>query len=314
MKEKKEQTASNLEDKLLESLAVISLKQEFSIYNKFKEIGWRVEHSPYYLDTNSGKFREVDITARKYWSKNKKGKFSFGVNFIIECKSMTNYHIVACNQLDNDLGSDLENDWIGNDATDNYPRTIKLLQKHEIKPVDIQETLKLFHKHLFPNMTIRYLDYRLDAFEIPVFCAFRETNIGTTIELENSVVWKAYQSLYSVIRSYQESSFDDIDYEIFNIENEKYLSTYESKLEELRKTLILDSNHFEIFHPILVVESKLWELKNDNLEELKYFRLLFHEMSSNSTWIDIVDFNHLDEYIENIKLYDEFFIEKQFKN
>ena len=132
--------------------------------------------------------------------------------------------------------------------------------------------------------------------------------------MENSVVWKAYQSLYSIIRSYQKKSWIDIDYELYNIENEEYLSTYEARFEELKQSLTLASNHIEILHPVLVVESKLWGLKDDDLKELKYCRLLFHEMSGFDKWIDIVNQKNLDEYLAKSRVYDEFFIENGFKN
>lgn len=233
------------------------------------------------------------------------------VNFIVECKSIENYHIVLCNEQN--LDDSLENNWIGQDGLDNYPETIKLLQKHNIKNTDIQETLKSFHRHLFPKGVIRYLDYNLDSFPIPTFCSFRETNIGTTKDLENSVVWKSYQSLYSVIRSNQANKFNYIDYELYNVENEKFLSTYESRLEELKRSLIFSANHLEIYHPVLVVESKLWNLENSNIQELKYCRLVFQEMSGFNTWIDIVDYKYLDEYFMKSKTYDNFFKSKRFR-
>lgn len=189
-----------------------------------------------------------------------------------------------------------------------------MLQKHNLKDSDIQETLKYFHKHLFPTGLIRHINYRLESFDIPIYCSFRETNIGNTKEMENSVVWKAYQSLYSIIRSYQKKSWIDIDYELYNIENEEYLSTYEARFEELKQSLTLASNHIEILHPVLVVESKLWGLKDDDLKELKYCRLLFHEMSGFDKWIDIVNQKNLDEYLAKSRVYDEFFIENGFKN
>jgi hypothetical protein len=312
MKERNNDNLEDLKKKLLNSPAINSLKQELSIYNKFTKLGWEVDHSPYYTDSTTGKFREVDISARRYWIKKGKKEFSFGVNFIVECKTINDYHVVFCNQCDGVYN--LEDDWIGEDSMNHYSETIKLLQKHNIKDSDIQETLNYFNKHLYPKGRVRYGDYRLDSFEIPTFCSFRETNIGMTKDMENSVVWKSYQSLYSVIRSYQANKFKDIDYELYNIENEKYLTTYEARLNELKEELIYSSNHFELFHPVLVVESKLWDFNEDKIEELKYGRLVFQEMSGFSTWIDIVAHKHLDEYLQKSKEYVDFFKMKRFKS
>jgi hypothetical protein len=317
VKEEEENNTINLKQKLINSSAINSLRQELNIFKKLKRLGWGVEHSPYYLDTSTGKYREIDISARKYWIRKKEEdieKFSFGINFIIECKSINNYQIVVCNEQNSESGSYLENNWIGDDGQNNYPKTIKLLQKHNIKDSDIQETLKAFHKQLFPEGIIRYFDYKLESFKIPTYCAFRETNIGTTKEMENSVVWKAYQSLYSVIRSYKANVWEDIDYELYNIENEEYLSSYKSRLIELKRSLFSTSEHFEIIHPILVLESKLWELKDNNISEIKYCRLIFQENSGFNTWIDIVDYKHLDDYFKKSKQYSEFFIKNGFVN
>ena len=103
----KDDNTDNLDDlkrKLLDSSAIKSLQQELDIYERFKNLGWQVEHSPYYIDTETEKFREVDIKARKYWAKLDSDKFSFGINFIIECKSLSNYQIVLCNEQDMELG------------------------------------------------------------------------------------------------------------------------------------------------------------------------------------------------------------------
>lgn len=314
MKDKSEQeNGDSLKRRLLNSSAIGSLNQELNIYNKFEKLGWSVSHSPYYSDSNTGKFREVDVSARKYWKIDNED-FSFGLNFIIECKSINNYQIVVCNEQKPEKGSYIENNWIGDDWSNHYSKTIKLLEKHNIKPQDIQDTVKLFHKHLFPDGLIRYIDYRLESFEIPVYCSFRETNIGTTKEMENSVVWKAFQSLFSYINSHKVDAWKDIDFDLYDIDNEELISTYEGRLEALKEALILHSNHIELIHPVLVVESKLWELKENNLEELKYCRLLFQDISGFDTWIDIVNYNSLDEYLTNSKKYDEFYTEKGFKN
>ena len=46
----KDDNTDNLDDlkrKLLDSSAIKSLQQELDIYERFKNLGWQVEHSPY---------------------------------------------------------------------------------------------------------------------------------------------------------------------------------------------------------------------------------------------------------------------------
>lgn len=310
----KQDNEETLKTKLLKSSAIESLSQELNIYEKFKKLGWNVRHSPYYLDPDTGKFREVDISARKYWNKGGDDKFSFGINFIVECKSISNYQIVVCNEQKAEKGKYIENNWIGDDRYNQYLKTVELLEKYDINNNDIKDALKTFDKHLFPDGHIRYIDYKLSSFEIPIYCSFRETNIGTTKEMENSVVWKAFQSLYSNINSQKVGVWNDIDFESYDFEMDDLASTYEYRLEALIEILNSRSNHIELIHPILVVEAKLWELKDNNLKELKFCRLLFQDVSGIDTWIDIVSFNSLDEYIAKSKKYDEFYVDNGFNN
>ena len=85
-------------EKLFNSHAVNSLNLETKVYDLFKKLKWNVEHSPYYIDYETNKFREIDITARKYWTSPKSVDLTCAVNFVVECKTLKDYHIVVSNR------------------------------------------------------------------------------------------------------------------------------------------------------------------------------------------------------------------------
>lgn len=305
-----ENNKSALEDRLFNSLAVSSLNLETEVYDAFKKLGWTTHHSPYFIDSETNKFREIDITARKYW-KRQKDNLSCDINFIVECKSIKDYHILVSNRLEYENGSDLNHLWIGDDSYYHYQRTIQLLKKHNIRDENIKKILKQFHLACFPKDLFKFYGSTVEAFSIPVFNSFRETNIGNTKELETSVVWKAFQSLYSCIENYKEHTWSDIDYFLYDIENEK-LNTEEDKANELLKSLIWRAEHLTCIHPVLIMESELWEVTKAGLSKLKYFRLIFQKMFTDNIWIDIVNKNFLQEYLDKTKKYDKFFLKKKF--
>ena len=79
------------------------------------------------------------------------------------------------------------------------------------------------------------------------------------------------------------------------------------------ESLSLSADHIEYIHPILVVEANLWEIKETDISPLKYYRLIFQKMFEEEIWIDVVNIEYLNEYLNKTKEYDKFFKEKKFK-
>jgi hypothetical protein len=311
-KEKVKQTEGTIEQKLINSHAVNSLSLETLVYDKFKKLKWNVAHSPYYIDAETKKFREIDITARKYWRSPKSIDLTCAVNFIVECKTLKDYHIIASNRLEHKVGTDLIHCWIGQDVYTNYSKSIELLTKNNISNDRIRNILKELNSYCYPEVTFRFYEYNVTSFDIPVFNSFRETNIGTTKYLDNSVVWKSFQSLYSCVDAYNSLVWEGIDYHLYDVERENLLNE-EERAEELKKMLLLKAGHMIYLHPILVIESNLWEVVNKKLKKLKYLRLIFQKLFEDELWIDIVSKDHLDEYLVKTKQYDTFLRKKKFR-
>lgn len=310
-KQVSEQDESVVVQKLINSHAIHSLNLETMVYDKFKKLNWNVEHSPYFVDAETKKFREIDVTARKFWQSPKSIDLTCAVNFIVECKTLKDYHIVASNRLEHKVGTDLIHCWIGHDVYTNYSKTIELLTKNNISSDKIRSILKELNSFCYPKVTFRFYEYNVKSFDIPVFNSYRETNIGTTKELDNSVVWKSFQSLYSCVEAYNSLVWEGIDYHLYDVQREDLL-TEEEKAEELKDMLLLKAGHMKYIHPILVVESNLWEVADKKLKKLKYMRLIFQKLFEEELWIDIVNKEHLDEYLKKTKQYDTFLKKKKF--
>lgn len=60
-----ENNKNTLADRLFNSPAVSSLNLETEVYDAFKKLDWNTYHSPYFIDSETNKFREIDVTARK---------------------------------------------------------------------------------------------------------------------------------------------------------------------------------------------------------------------------------------------------------
>jgi len=65
-------------------------------------------------------------------------------------------------------------------------------------------------------------------------------------------------------------------------------------------------------HPLLVVESSLWQVTKSGLKKLKYFRLIFQKLFEEEIWIDIVNKDYLEEFLKKTKQYDSFLTKKGF--
>lgn len=296
---------SNLKEKLLNSDAVHSLKLETEVYDNFKKLKWETTHSPYFIDPKTEKDREIDIIATKRWNETTKHLTS-DITFIVEAKNLKDYNIIGCNRLGSYAGCYPLSIWIGNNTTYLLPKLTEILTKHNIKSNDILSVRDQILKACYPYNEYLFLDYAPTSFNIPMFNSFRETNTAITRELENSVAWKALQGLKSCYEFYIKQFWQGIDYLINYAMKELHGST--KKLTEyLIDNLASKAKEIHYIHPLLVIESKLWQLENNDLKKLKYLRLVIQQMPHSPFWIDIVNKDHLNEYMLLTKYYDNFF-------
>lgn len=291
---------SDIKSKLLSSDSINSLIIESTVFKSFEKKGWQTEHSPYFLDHNTKKTRELDIKARKFF---KNGDYSCDVNLIVECKNLKNYHIIANNKSSQMTSFDFI--WMGTYLTNEFNKFDELLIKHNFS---IDEAIYIKGKlqdYCVVDSYYKWNDYNISPFDIPKYNSYRETNINTVKDIDNSVIWKCIMGLQSAIDAYEQLLLTNIEYCINENVNREY-SRFK-KVELLIKDLIFQSNHIYYIHPIIVVKSDLWEFSDDqSLNELKFFRLNIQHFFTTGFWVDIVNFDHLEEYLQKSNKYINF--------
>ncbi len=155
----KKENTQTISERLLKSSAINSLSLETKVYDSFKRIGWTVPTFPYYNDPITNKFREADIIAReKYWKlgNDYKNELDFDLRFICECKSIKDYHIVVSNKLEDKLGCNLIQCWIGNESYFNYPRLDEVLKQRKITTQNIMRIKKELDSACYPNDMFKF--------------------------------------------------------------------------------------------------------------------------------------------------------------
>jgi len=303
-------TTSEFENKLFNSNSFKSNEIEKKVVTALEKRNWHVLRSPYYRDPKSLKFRELDIKANyKYTTKNfEKKYYVVDYTLILECKTLNGYHILfdgTPSQVAN--RPNVYRVWSGNDNYNGYEIFRQILSKNHINVKSEKKIIEGLSNMHFPKGESSIGDYQIEPCPIQAFSSFRETNIGTEKDFDNSVIWKASQELQSVIASEEIEYYDTIE---SNVSGELELHTEEilksnKKSVTLCKKVIKDWGRirdFQIIYPILVVDCNLWDItESEKIKPLQFCRLLFTEMNGfNKHWIDIVTLKHIDNYLEII--------------
>lgn len=274
-----------------------SLRAEHDVANCLKEMGWKVTQSPYYLDKKTKKLRELDVIASGLWIKPlKSGDLHAKVNIFIEVKTNTNFHILLSGTTSNSFSFNGNEHWIG--YSDEAQKKIEeMLPRFDMENHNVLDFIHHVEKIAFPKHIMRTSKLRLKPPpEENCFSAFRETNGKTEKDLDNSVMWRASLALRSAIQSAQEELNEGLakdlgaDLEVARREKLPYTDAIE--------TIKLHACTINLYLPVVVIQSRIWSSQSSNPKELKWARVVQLETYGNTKdWVDVVNFNHLEEYI-----------------
>jgi hypothetical protein len=291
----KEIIEKSLAEKIKDCSATSSMLAEMKISKTMKLLGWDVTDNPYYLDSESGKFRELDVFGRLGLQLRENG-FSYDIELMVESKSASGYHILLTN-TDRFFTTDLDTVWLGDDFKDNL-EIQRVLKEEQFTYDDTQLVLKKIRNKFYPKDSWVFSELQYSFFNsLESFYAFRETNLGTIKELNNSVVWKAFQELLSVNNYIRKRNLDMMLSDLkFYIRSKETPTPIGSALVCLENYLA----RISYIHPILVIDAGLWKLHADsNVEAIKYARLIQTDLYKNNYfWIDVVNRSHFDEYMD----------------
>lgn len=203
-----------LQKKLLASPTVITSKMETQTCHSCSSLNWQTMQGVYYQDLNHFKYRELDVCATQNWvyasNDNTKESISMSINILAEVKTMAGYHLIfdSLNACPFTMFQSNYCDWVGYSVYDQKLKIFNILENQGINQKDFHTIIDLIHDAGYPNDMMRLWPLLIEPSEAKCFSgSFRETNIGSEKELENSVLWKACQSLWSSIESFKDYRF-----------------------------------------------------------------------------------------------------------
>lgn len=299
--------------RLTNSDAVSSLYLEKQVYDHLVYNKWDTIRSPYYIDAASNKSREIDVVAsRSYEGLSKRDvALLLEMKLVIECKTLSGYHIIVDGPLKMKK-SDIERHqdfWIGYELGGASPRVGEILDRSGLLPIEREDELKRITKLLYPEGRSIYSDFTARPREVKRYSVFRETNIGSTKEIDNSVVWKAFLALNSASEGFKTFQWQRIESDL--LYHYKYQKKTNRDLKKFANSLFFQViNKFISLHKILVVDADLW-LTGRQLKPIPHFRFIQSNLyGSKVNSIDVVNVKHFETYIKLISDYYEDFYKK----
>lgn len=294
-----------LANALLNSNAFNSLSIEGEVFEIVSKYFPRASQSPYFTDVDTGKLREIDIVAKVRYGDTKKKRSYCSVYFIIECKSNKNFNIIAS-------GRDLILDqyipdcaiWAGEDVNNRFEKSRKLLARFFLDNDYINECLQvltdIFYRKDGSRRTLG-AEPRIfsDIFSYP---SFRETNIKDEKDIDNSVLWRAFQSLSSAQESFRQAVWTTYEEAILTFGEHKVNNKLYMLELDLEDTLGHLACSIDIIQKIVVIDSPLWKRTNNNtIEPVKYFRLLRQKIGmDHMDFVDVINRQYFSEYMEMV--------------
>lgn len=310
---------NELHNKLLKSTAVITTKMESNVCRSCNALNWQAMQGIYYQDLTHSKYRELDVCATQNWeytsNNNPKETIRVAINILAEVKTMAGYHLIF-DSLNTDPLPDFQSnycDWIGYSVDDQKSKIANLLVNEGINQDDTHSIIDAIYHAGYPNDTMKLWPLLIYPSKAKYFSgSFRETNIGSEKELDNSVLWKACQSLWSSIESFVESNFQNYlsDLEVDALvarQTNNYESWFELSIEHR-------SSFASLFHPVVVTEAQLWRLSSsgEEIEQIDSTRLFFRDHKGHTIrWFDVVHIESFDSWIaDTTKQYEDELIKR----
>lgn len=310
---------NELHNKLLKSTAVVTAKMEAAICQSCTANNWKAMQGIYYQDLTHSKYRELDVCATQNWeytsNDNLKETIRVAVNILAEVKTMAGYHLIFDSLNTDPLPIFQSNycDWVGYSVYDQKLKIFNILANQGINQNDFYTIIDSIYNVGYPNDRMRLWPLLINPSKAKCFSgSFRETNIGSEKELENSVLWKACQSLWSSIESFKDIRFQNYlsDLEVDALvarQTEDHESWFELSIDH-------SSSFASLFHPVIVTEAQLWKLDSsgEKIEQIDSTRLFFRDHYGHTIrWFDVVHIEAFDSWIaDTTKQYEDELIKR----
>lgn len=294
----------DLHTKLLNSQSFNSLTSEQRILSLMKGLGWRGIHSCFYTDSKTEKLREVDVLCRRVWECRLKNRQELAdLNLVIEAKSAKGYHLLFSALEGSSAYRQANELWMG---LEGEPRQLiaQMLTDAGLTVEQSANVMKVFDKMAYPNRRPRCYRLSVDPPPAQVYVsAFRETNIGGEKELESSVLWKASLSLASAVGGLKQQTIDHMrvrlkeDFEISSL-------IKLDPIAQVTELLDIHAGLVDLYHPIVVIDAPLWEVRDGELRSIRWCRFQQLETHGQSEWwFDVVHSDHFEKFAGELTRY-----------
>jgi hypothetical protein len=304
-----------MSDDLIKKLEVSESSRSFAtealVSATLSDLNWKAAQGPLYTDVRDQKLREIDVLAHRVWrykSKTGDSDTTATVVLAIECKTMRGFNILVNEAPDRDLqfqSTGLAH-WLGYSYRDDREKIIHVLEKYQYKRSDIVQILKKMEKACYPIELAKVHKFLVRPTPVDLsFNAFRETNVGTEKDLDNSVLWRAVLALDSCTASIMHSRLncllDDIatDANAFEQDGSNSLSVFSMTLERY-------SAQVWLYHPVIVTDARIWHSSEGSLNEMQVARYVRTDGFGNTNkWFDVVSREHFSSYAKTLAAYYE---------
>ncbi len=291
---------TTIERKLRSNLSYASFQSEQSVAKLLANAGWLSTHGLYYNDPLTQKHREIDVVARQIWKRKLKvGEQLVRITVLVEVKSMKGFHLLISEYPAESEDFFQHIHWFG-DPRGKYLEVVQGLDALGVKADEIDNLVRRLHQYAYPGGRSRLWKMMIRPHPITTFTSFRETNLGTEKDLDNSVFWRASQNL----RSAHANISDDI--------RKTHLDTLIGAAEfEASRSKDWISAVFwwaadridivDIIHPIVVTDAKIWATLNGGPRNRGFARFGSHTYTGlMDWWCDLVNASHLERYIAKL--------------
>ena len=295
--------SQSLIDEILRSDSFGSLKAERDIAVKTQALGWSSVHGFYFEDLTTGKNREIDVAAERYWKRKiSKIEMRSSVQMLIEVKTMKGFHLFVSAKDEAEQQPLLQHIlWLG-DSNEKYLDLVAAIDEFDLSAAETNRVVKSLNHYAYPSGYMRrpMASVHVRPPVIPVFNAFRETNIGAEKNLDNSVFWKASESLRSayesIKREWRLNALDSIKmhFEMARRRSKRWVdeAVYWTKS---------DFNFVKMIHPVVVTDAKIWCVHPTNTKEIGCARFAMQDsLHSAEWWCDVVNSSWIDHYLQGV--------------
>jgi hypothetical protein len=298
----------SLKEKLINSESLRSLCDETTIALSLSDLGWNATVGPTYTDAITNKVREIDVRGRRHWATASKPKLNAKVTLLCESKRMDGFHLVFADspaKVPSRLISMAHAVWLGDPSRENDAMLVDILVNVGMKSNNCDRFIDSLESISHPDGSSLVRKLMIPPFNgLPSATTFRETCIEKEKDMDNSVLWRACQALKSVITACKKSIRTDIEDNLelaarFGKLNKTFIRNF---TEEYTRSVSI----IQIFHPVVVVDAKLWMVRAGTLEQVPTCRFIQRSASDEEiTWYDIVSRGEFDSYAKNMTKYYE---------